>query len=170
MFDFQIAATSGAARTGTLTLPHGPVETPVFMPVGTQGTVRALSPADLKAVGAAAAHRFGRIPGVLARRLPPRGRRRRRVPESCGRRPSHPHPRARHGDPMDPRRRHCDGVRPRGAGSRGRGDIAGCVGENSEMVGTVRPQTWGTDGTMERWTDRPVVPTFQRSIVPPDIV
>ena len=52
MFDFQIAATSGAARTGTLTLPHGPVETPVFMPVGTQGTVRALSPADLKAVGA----------------------------------------------------------------------------------------------------------------------
>src|SRR6266850_2548727 len=53
MFDFQIAATSGAARTGTLTLPHGPVETPVFMPVGTQGTVRALSPADLKAVGAA---------------------------------------------------------------------------------------------------------------------
>jgi queuine tRNA-ribosyltransferase len=53
MFDFQIAATSGAARTGTLILPHGPVETPVFMPVGTQGTVRALSPTDLKAVGAA---------------------------------------------------------------------------------------------------------------------
>lgn len=52
MFDFQIAATSGAARTGTLTLPHGVVETPVFMPVGTQGTVRALSPTDLKAVGA----------------------------------------------------------------------------------------------------------------------
>ena len=52
MFEFQIAATSGAARTGTLTLPHGTVETPVFMPVGTQGTVRALSPADLKAVGA----------------------------------------------------------------------------------------------------------------------
>jgi queuine tRNA-ribosyltransferase len=52
MFEFQIAATSGAARTGTLTLPHGTVETPVFMPVGTQGSVRALSPADLKAVGA----------------------------------------------------------------------------------------------------------------------
>ena len=52
MFDFQIAATSGPARTGTLTLPHGTVETPVFMPVGTQGTVRALSPTDLKAVGA----------------------------------------------------------------------------------------------------------------------
>jgi len=52
MFEFQVAATSGAARTGTLTLPHGTVETPAFMPVGTQGTVRALSPADLKAVGA----------------------------------------------------------------------------------------------------------------------
>jgi len=52
MFEFRIAATSGSARTGTLTLPHGTVETPAFMPVGTQGTVRALSPADLRAVGA----------------------------------------------------------------------------------------------------------------------
>src|SRR5690242_12481903 len=52
MFDFSIAATDGAARAGTLTLPHGTVETPCFMPVGTQGTVRALSPGDLKAVGA----------------------------------------------------------------------------------------------------------------------
>jgi len=52
MFDFLVHATSGRARTGTLTLPHGTVETPVFMPVGTQGTVRALSPMDLKSVGA----------------------------------------------------------------------------------------------------------------------
>ena len=52
MFDFTIEATSGPARAGRLTLPHGAVETPCFMPVGTQGTVRALSPADLKAVGA----------------------------------------------------------------------------------------------------------------------
>ena len=52
MFEFEIAATSGSARAGTLTLPHGTVETPAFMPVGTQGTVRALSPADLKAAGA----------------------------------------------------------------------------------------------------------------------
>ena len=52
MFDFTVHATSGAARTGTLTLPHGVVETPVFMPVGTQGTVRALSPNDLRSVGA----------------------------------------------------------------------------------------------------------------------
>src|SRR5947207_2216896 len=52
MFEFVIYATSGAARAGTLTLPHGSVETPVFMPVGTQGTVRALSPNDLRSVGA----------------------------------------------------------------------------------------------------------------------
>ncbi|HXI66139.1 MAG TPA: tRNA guanosine(34) transglycosylase Tgt [Gemmatimonadales bacterium] len=52
MFEFQVEARSGAARTGALTLPHGLVETPVFMPVGTQGTVRALSPNDLRAAGA----------------------------------------------------------------------------------------------------------------------
>ena len=52
MFDFWIDCQSGAARSGSLTLPHGTVETPVFMPVGTQATVRTLSPADLKAVGA----------------------------------------------------------------------------------------------------------------------
>jgi queuine tRNA-ribosyltransferase len=52
MFGFQIEATAGAARAGRLTLPHGAVETPAFMPVGTQGSVRALSPADLQAAGA----------------------------------------------------------------------------------------------------------------------
>ncbi len=52
MFEFTIHATSGLARTGTLTLPHGAIETPAFMPVGTQGTVRALSPTDLRTVGA----------------------------------------------------------------------------------------------------------------------
>jgi len=52
MFEFVISATSGPARTGTLTLPHGTVETPVFMPVGTQGSVRALSPNDLRSTGA----------------------------------------------------------------------------------------------------------------------
>src|SRR5258705_13102542 len=52
MFDFWIDGQSGAARSGSLTLPHGTVETPVFMPVGTQATVRTLSPAYLKAVGA----------------------------------------------------------------------------------------------------------------------
>src|SRR3989442_5696060 len=52
MFEFTLDATSGSARAGTLTLPHGTVETPLFMPVGTQGTVRALSPNDLRAAGA----------------------------------------------------------------------------------------------------------------------
>jgi queuine tRNA-ribosyltransferase len=52
MFDFWIDGQSGAARSGSLTLPHGTVKTPVFMPVGTQATVRTLSPADLRAVGA----------------------------------------------------------------------------------------------------------------------
>src|SRR6266404_713312 len=52
VFEFSIEATSGPARAGTLTLPHGAVETPVFMPVGTQGSVRALSPNDLRGAGA----------------------------------------------------------------------------------------------------------------------
>jgi queuine tRNA-ribosyltransferase len=52
VFEFKIDAQSGPARAGTLTLPHGTVETPVFMPVGTQGTVRALSPEDLRHAGA----------------------------------------------------------------------------------------------------------------------
>ncbi|HEX4310507.1 MAG TPA: tRNA guanosine(34) transglycosylase Tgt [Acidobacteriaceae bacterium] len=43
---FEIHTTSGAARRATLTLPHGAVETPVFMPVGTQATVKAV-PQDL---------------------------------------------------------------------------------------------------------------------------
>src|SRR5256712_13715178 len=52
MFEFHVEAMSGAARAGTLMLPHGEVQTPCFMPVGTQGTVRALSPNDLRAAGA----------------------------------------------------------------------------------------------------------------------
>ncbi len=52
MFDYTIHATDGAARAGTFTTPHGPVETPVFMPVGTVGTVKAVSPDELEAMGA----------------------------------------------------------------------------------------------------------------------
>jgi queuine tRNA-ribosyltransferase len=44
---FTVHATDGAARTGTLSLAHGEVETPVFMPVGTYGAVKAMSPAEL---------------------------------------------------------------------------------------------------------------------------
>jgi queuine tRNA-ribosyltransferase len=52
MFDFTLEATCGSARAGRVDLPHGVITTPAFMPVGTQGTVRALSPYDLAAVGA----------------------------------------------------------------------------------------------------------------------
>ncbi len=49
---FEMDATTGRARAGRLQLPRASVETPCFMPVGTQGTVRALSPFDLGNVGA----------------------------------------------------------------------------------------------------------------------
>ncbi len=49
---FQVSATSGAARRGQLLLPHGTVETPVFMPVGTYGTVKAMAPTELVGLGA----------------------------------------------------------------------------------------------------------------------
>jgi queuine tRNA-ribosyltransferase len=49
---FDLLATDGPARRGTLTLAHGTVETPAFMPVGTYGTVKAMSPAELKEIGA----------------------------------------------------------------------------------------------------------------------
>ena len=50
--NFKLHATDGAARRGTLTLAHGAVETPAFMPVGTYGTVKAMSPAELEGMGA----------------------------------------------------------------------------------------------------------------------
>ncbi|MEP7275551.1 MAG: tRNA-guanine transglycosylase, partial [Betaproteobacteria bacterium] len=49
---FSVLATAGAARRGRLALAHGDVETPVFMPVGTYGTVKAMSPDELEGVGA----------------------------------------------------------------------------------------------------------------------
>jgi queuine tRNA-ribosyltransferase len=49
---FELISTDGAARRGRLTTPHGVVDTPVFMPVGTQATVKALTPEDLEASGA----------------------------------------------------------------------------------------------------------------------
>lgn len=51
-FSFGISATDGAARRGRLRLPRGEVNTPAFMPVGTYGTVKALTPEDLLEVGA----------------------------------------------------------------------------------------------------------------------
>ena len=50
-FRFQVISTDGAARRGLMTTPHGTVETPAFMPVGTQGAVKGLSHADLDSIG-----------------------------------------------------------------------------------------------------------------------
>jgi queuine tRNA-ribosyltransferase len=50
--EFILYKTSGAARRGQLTLAHGKVETPAFMPVGTYGTVKAMSPLELHEIGA----------------------------------------------------------------------------------------------------------------------
>ena len=52
MIAFDLKARDGAARRGTLTLPHGRVETPAFMPVGTYGTVKAMSPLELEQIDA----------------------------------------------------------------------------------------------------------------------
>jgi len=49
---FGLSHRDGAARRGCLELAHGAVDTPAFMPVGTYGTVKAMSPAELKDVGA----------------------------------------------------------------------------------------------------------------------
>ncbi len=51
-FTFEIVAEDGRARVGRFYTPHGVLETPVFAPVGTQATVKALTPAQLEALGA----------------------------------------------------------------------------------------------------------------------
>ena len=51
MLKFSVTHTDGGARRGVLELPHGTVETPVFMPVGTYGAVKTLSPAELTELG-----------------------------------------------------------------------------------------------------------------------
>jgi len=52
MFSFTITHTSGAARRGEMRTAHGVVETPAFMPVGTQGAVKAVTQRDLETLGA----------------------------------------------------------------------------------------------------------------------
>src|SRR4051812_34383661 len=49
---FEILHTDGAARRGVLHTPHGAVETPAFMPVGTQATVKGLTPQQVWDAGA----------------------------------------------------------------------------------------------------------------------
>jgi queuine tRNA-ribosyltransferase len=52
MFEFEILASQGSARAGVFHTLHGDLETPVFAPVGTQATVKTLTPAQLKELGA----------------------------------------------------------------------------------------------------------------------
>ncbi|HEX8033535.1 MAG TPA: tRNA-guanine transglycosylase, partial [Ktedonobacterales bacterium] len=51
---FEVVARCGetAARAGIVRTPHGVIQTPVFMPVGTHATVKAVGPDDLEAMGA----------------------------------------------------------------------------------------------------------------------
>ncbi|MEZ5604566.1 MAG: tRNA guanosine(34) transglycosylase Tgt [Burkholderiaceae bacterium] len=52
MLDFELLASDGQARRGRLAVTHGTIDTPVFMPVGTYGAVKAMSPRELEEVGA----------------------------------------------------------------------------------------------------------------------
>ena len=52
MLEFELLATEGLARRGRLRLNHGVVETPIFMPVGTYGTVKGVLPQSLHDMGA----------------------------------------------------------------------------------------------------------------------
>src|SRR5260221_3926687 len=52
MFSFDLQATCGAARVGAFQTPHGALPTPVFAPVGTQATVKAVEPRELRELGA----------------------------------------------------------------------------------------------------------------------
>ena len=51
-FGFDLLATDGAARRGTITTAHGEIRTPAFMPVGTAATVKAMHPQEVRALGA----------------------------------------------------------------------------------------------------------------------
>lgn len=51
-FSFSLEGTEDSARAGTFDTPHGPVRTPAFMPVGTQGTVKTLTPEEVDSIGA----------------------------------------------------------------------------------------------------------------------
>ena len=51
-FSFEISATDGAARAGTIAMERGEIRTPAFMPVGTAGTVKAMRPEEVRASGA----------------------------------------------------------------------------------------------------------------------
>jgi len=50
-FEFTIEATEGMARAGTLSTPHGKINTPIFMPVGTQATVKGIAREQILSIG-----------------------------------------------------------------------------------------------------------------------
>nr|HPG37130.1 tRNA-guanine transglycosylase [bacterium] len=52
MISFKIGKTSGKARSGIISTERGEIKTPIFMPVGTQGTVKAVLPDQLEELGA----------------------------------------------------------------------------------------------------------------------
>jgi queuine tRNA-ribosyltransferase len=52
MFEFNLQATQDRARAATFSTPHGPLETPVFAPVGTQASVKGVTPLQLETIGA----------------------------------------------------------------------------------------------------------------------
>ena len=51
-FGFELKATSGNARRASVHTAHGDIQTPAFMPVGTYGTVKAMTPEEVKGLGA----------------------------------------------------------------------------------------------------------------------
>ncbi len=51
MFEYTLIKTEGRARAGVLRTPHGDLPTPVFAPVGTQATVKTMTPRDLSDLG-----------------------------------------------------------------------------------------------------------------------
>jgi glycine cleavage system protein P-like pyridoxal-binding family len=51
-FEWTLDAADGSTRAGTFTTPHGALSTPVFAPVGTQATVKSLTPAQVEELGA----------------------------------------------------------------------------------------------------------------------
>ena len=112
-FRFDVTHTHGAARRGVLTTPHGVVNTPAFMAVGTQGAVKAVTHRDLDDLGAeiilANTYHLYLRPGAASHR---------RI-----RRPSRVH-RLEQADPH--RQRRLSGVQPCRAaqGARGRGDVS----------------------------------------------
>jgi len=74
MFEFSVLATTGRARAGLLRTPHGDLPTPVFAPVGTQATVKTMTPRDLRELGATLVlantyHLYLRPGGELVARL-----------------------------------------------------------------------------------------------------